>query len=170
MKVPPRQMFLCQLLGTAIAVIVQLLVAEYLMRSVDNICTPEAYPWTCRTMKSAYAATLIWGLVGPLKQFGQGSPYSFLLWFFLVGLALPLPFWYLSKRYSHSLWKYVHIPLILSVTNYVPNAPSVVYAMWFSMSFVFGFYIRRYFYSWWVDYNFPLAAALGFRGWPSLAY
>ncbi|KAJ1916037.1 hypothetical protein H4219_004004 [Mycoemilia scoparia] len=160
MKVPPRQMFICQIYGTILACITQLLVAEYLMNSVKDICTPDAYPWTCRTMNGAYSATLIWGLIGPAKQFGQGSPYAPLLWFFLIGILFPLPFWFLSKRYPNSLWRYVHVPLILSVTNYVPNAPSVVYPMWFLATFVFGFFIRRYYYRWWINNNFPLAAAL----------
>lgn len=47
MKIPPREMFTFQIIGTIIASFVSLGTTQYLMNTIANICTPSAYPFTC---------------------------------------------------------------------------------------------------------------------------
>ncbi|KAJ1652300.1 hypothetical protein IWQ61_007332 [Dispira simplex] len=160
MKIPPRHMFICQTFGTILAAMVQLLVAFWLMDSVEDICTDKGYPWTCRGAETFYSASVIWGLIGPAKMFGPESPYHPTLWFFLAGFLLPFPFYYLQKRYPGSWIQYIHIPLILSALSNWPPAPAMDYPMWFFYCFIFNFVVHRYRQGWWNRYTFTLSAAL----------
>ncbi|GFZ15659.1 oligopeptide transporter 4 [Actinidia rufa] len=51
MKIPPRSMFLVQFIGTIVAGTVNILVAWWLLTSIENICQdnllPPDSPWTC---------------------------------------------------------------------------------------------------------------------------
>jgi hypothetical protein len=45
-------------------------------------------------------------------MFGAGALYNSLLYGFLVGAILPIPFFLLRKKYK--LFEYVHIPVLLT--------------------------------------------------------
>ncbi|KAJ1980413.1 hypothetical protein H4R35_001136 [Dimargaris xerosporica] len=160
MKIPPRHMLICQTVGTIIAATMQLVVAYWLMGTVPNICTPQGFPWTCRSAETFYSASVIWGLIGPAKMFGPLSPYHPLLWFFLGGFLLPFPFYYLQRQFPGTWVQFIHIPLILFATGNWPPAPTVDFPMWFFWCFVFNFAIHRYRRQWWNKYTFTLSAAL----------
>ncbi|ORX65275.1 oligopeptide transporter 1 [Linderina pennispora] len=160
MKIPPRTLFIAQLVGTIICAFVQLGVAYWLMNTVKDMCTPEGRPWTCIQANTFYSASVIWGLVGPGRMFGSDSPYHVGLYLFIVGVFLPVPFWYLQKRYPNSLWKHVHIPLLFSASGYMPPAPSHIYVNWFIACTIFNYFIHKYRNQWWQRYAFSLSAGL----------
>ncbi|ORZ06653.1 OPT family small oligopeptide transporter [Absidia repens] len=158
-KVPPRAMFHVQIIGTAIAGVINLGVARWLMETIPNICTLEGYPFTCSSAQTFYSASIIWGAIGPRRMFASDSPYSPTLYFFLIGFILPIPFYLLSKRYPNSWVKYVHIPLIFNATGMMPPAVPVNFSMWCSVGFIFMFWLRRYRHDWWIKYNYITSAA-----------
>ncbi|KAI9501289.1 OPT oligopeptide transporter protein-domain-containing protein [Coemansia spiralis] len=158
MKVPPRHLFICQILGTIIAVFVQLGTAFWLMNSVENICTDDGFPFTCRQGRLFYSTMVIWGVFGPQRQFS--SRYSVLYWLFLVGIFLPLPFWVLKRKYPQSVWHYVNIPVALTYIGYMPNAPTHDFVMFTLFCFLFNYVLLKYKSVWWQKYNFTLTAAL----------
>ncbi|KAG0007020.1 hypothetical protein BGZ65_012381 [Modicella reniformis] len=47
MKIPPRDMFIFQMVGTMAAALVSMGTTSYLMKNIENICTEAAYPFTC---------------------------------------------------------------------------------------------------------------------------
>ncbi|KAJ2159811.1 hypothetical protein GGF46_002751 [Coemansia sp. RSA 552] len=161
MKIPPRQVLVYQLVGIVISVIVQTCLFFVLIDHVPNMCRPGGYPWVCRSTNLVYSASIIWNLIGPLKVFGEGSPYSPLLWGFLVGLVLPIPIYLLQRRFPGQAWlKHIYIPVILSGIVGLPPMPPVDFPMWFLFGFVFNFVVRRYWHGWWKKYNFTLSAGL----------
>ncbi|GJN18304.1 hypothetical protein PR202_gb05451 [Eleusine coracana subsp. coracana] len=89
MKIPPKSMFLVQLVGTIVAGTVNLGVAYWLLGSIPNICNdallPADSPWTCPSDRVFFDASVIWGLVGPRRIFGALGNYAALNWSFLVG-------------------------------------------------------------------------------------
>ncbi|GFY90104.1 oligopeptide transporter 4 [Actinidia rufa] len=113
MKIPPRSMFLVQLIGTIIAGNVNILVAWWLLASIENICQddllPPDSPWTCPGYRVFFDASVIWGLVGPKRIFGRLGNYSSMNWFFLGGAMGPVFCLALPQSISQS-W----IPLIPS--------------------------------------------------------
>lgn len=158
-KIPPKAMFWTQLVGTAIAGLINLATATWLMDTVEGICTPAAYPFTCPSARTFYSASVIWGAIGPQRMFGAESPYNTMLWFFLIGILIPIPFWYLSKRYPNSLIKYIHLPLIFNSTGMMPPAVPLNFSMWVTAGLFFGWYIHRYHRDWWTKYNYITSAA-----------
>lgn len=158
-KIPPKAMFWVQTVGTIIAGFINLATAKWLMSSVENICTTEGYPFTCPSAHTFYSASVIWGTIGPGNMFGNGSPYSSMNWFFLIGFILPIPFYFLSKKYPNSLWKYVHIPLIFNATGMMPPAVPLNFSMWCALGFISMYWLRRYRRDWWVKYNYITSAA-----------
>ncbi|KAI8076459.1 OPT family small oligopeptide transporter [Gilbertella persicaria] len=158
-KVPPKAMFWVQTLGTMIAGVINLATARWLMSSVPNICTDEAYPFTCPSAHTFYSASIIWGTIGPGKMFGGNSPYAVMNWFFLIGFLIPIPFYFLAKKFPNSPFKYVHIPLIFNATGMMPPAVPINFSMWCALGFVSMFWLRKYRRNWWIKYNYLTSAA-----------
>ncbi|KAJ1818779.1 hypothetical protein LPJ56_003776 [Coemansia sp. RSA 2599] len=158
MRIPPRHVFICQILGTVIAVFVQLSTAFWMMNTVKNICTDEGFPFTCRQGRLFYSTMVIWGVIGPQRQFA--GKYSVLYWMFLVGIFLPVPFWILRKRYPRSIWRHVNVPVALTYIGYMPNAPTHNFVMFTVFCFIFNYLLLKYRSRWWQKYNFALTAAL----------
>ncbi|RUP44421.1 OPT oligopeptide transporter protein-domain-containing protein [Jimgerdemannia flammicorona] len=159
-KVPPRAMFWSQLIGTIIASFINLATARWLLDSVDGICTDAGFPWTCRYARTFYSASVIWGIIGPAKMFGPGSLYAPVSWFFLIGAILPIPFYFMAKRYPNTWVQYIHIPVMLGATGTMPPAFPINFTMWFALGFIFMFYIRKYYHQWWYRYNYVFSAAM----------
>ncbi|CAF0916062.1 unnamed protein product [Adineta steineri] len=161
MKIPPRAMFATQLIGTMIAGIVNYTTAMYLMNNIPNICTTKNTKWTCPNANIFFSASIIWGAIGPVKMFGKGSMYSTLLYGFIIGALLPLPFWFLMKKYPNAKWlKYIHFPIMLSATGMMPPAPPGNYPSWLLVGFLFNFVLLRYARSWWKRYAYVFSAAM----------
>ncbi|KAF9290604.1 hypothetical protein BGZ68_006596 [Mortierella alpina] len=163
MKIPPRVMFMAQIISTLISGVINLSTATWLVNTRPNICTPEGFPFTCRSTKTFYSASIIWGAIGPARVFGnvQGALYSPVQWGFLVGALLPIPFWYASRKFPDVAWlKYVHWPVLLAATSNMPPALPYFYTNGLFLGFVFAFLLRRYRYNWWSRYNYLTSAAL----------
>ncbi len=63
-KIPPRAMFITQLIGTIIAGVINYLTANYLLTSIPHICTQENPRWTCPNANTFFSASIIWGAIG----------------------------------------------------------------------------------------------------------
>ncbi|KAF8934116.1 OPT family small oligopeptide transporter [Dissophora ornata] len=163
MKIPPRVMFMAQLVSTIISGLINLATALWLVNSRPHICTHEGYPFTCRNTNTFYSASIIWGAIGPARVFGSkdGALYAPVQWGFLVGAVLPIPFWYAAKKFPNITWlKYVHWPVLLAATSNMPPALPYFYANGLFLGFIFAFLLRRYRYDWWARYNYLTSAAL----------
>ncbi|KAI9228098.1 MAG: oligopeptide transporter OPT family [Piptocephalis tieghemiana] len=161
MKIPPRHMFLAQIIGTILAGLINLGTAYGMFHLVPNLCTESAGEWSCASANVFYAASVIWGVVGPARMFGPGSPYNTLLWCFLLGALLPVPFWLMARRQpASSFWARIHIPILLSATSMMPPAHPSMYPSWFLIGATFGWAVYRYRRSWWERYNYVLSAGL----------
>ncbi|TKY55919.1 Oligopeptide transporter 7 [Spatholobus suberectus] len=90
MKVPPRAMFMAQILGTTISALVHMGTAWWLMNTIPNICDrellPAGSPWTCPSDHVFYDASVIMGLIGPRRIFGDLGHYSPSIGSFWLGL------------------------------------------------------------------------------------
>ncbi|KAF9405419.1 hypothetical protein BGZ94_003559 [Podila epigama] len=163
MKIPPRVMYLAQLISTIIACVINLATATWLVNTQPNICTKEGYPFTCRSTNTFYSASIIWGAIAPARVFGNkdGALYSPVQWGFLVGALLPIPFWYASRKFPNVGWlKLVHWPVLLAATSNMPPALPYFYTNGLALGFIFMFWARRYRYEWWSRYNYLTSAAL----------
>jgi len=162
MKIPPRIMFMAQLVSTLLGGTINLATATWLIETRPHICTKQGYPFTCRSTNTFYSASIIWGAIGPARVFGsldQGI-YGPVTWGFLVGAILPVPFWLASKRWPHVKWLHlVHWPVLLAATSNMPPALPYMYTNGFLIGFVFMYLLKKYKFSWWARYNYLTSAA-----------
>ncbi|KAG0464497.1 hypothetical protein HPP92_020566 [Vanilla planifolia] len=165
MKIPPKSMFITQLVGTIISTSVYFSTTWMLLESVKNICDttnlPPNSPWTCPGDNVFYTASIVWGLVGTKNMFGKLGRYSNLNYFFIVGALLPIPFWLLNKVYPDIKWlKYMHVPLIVSGVSGISSAHSVNYIMWGTTGILFNYFIYKKYNKWWARHTYICSAAL----------
>ncbi|KZO94991.1 oligopeptide transporter [Calocera viscosa TUFC12733] len=161
-KIPPRATFIAQVVATLLSTIVQVGVKALLFNIVPDICQPtQAHNLTCPKNSVFFTASVLWGLIGPARQFGPISPYYPMVWSAcLFGALAPVPFWLLARRYPKSIWKSVNIPVILIAPTLIPPATGINYSSWFVVGFIFQYVIRRRFFQWWTKYNYILSSAL----------
>ncbi|KAK9990167.1 hypothetical protein SO802_025152 [Lithocarpus litseifolius] len=165
MKIPPRAMFMAQVLGTIIAAFAHLGTAWWLMDNIPNICNrallPAGSPWTCPSDHVFYDASVIWGLIGPQRIFGDLGYYSGINWFFLVGALAPVLVWLAHKASPDRQWiRLITIPVLLGAIIEMPPATAVNYTSWILIGFASGFIAYRYYRNLWSRYNYVLSGAL----------
>ncbi|KGO59642.1 Oligopeptide transporter OPT superfamily [Penicillium expansum] len=98
--------------------------------------------------------------VGPRRYFSNQIGYSALLYFFIIGAILPIPVYYMTRRYPNSLWRRIHVPLFLGGLNYLPPATGMNYGSWAAVGLTFGWLVRKRLHGWWSKYNFVLSSAM----------
>ncbi|KAJ8083693.1 hypothetical protein PM082_002459 [Marasmius tenuissimus] len=161
MKIPPRTMFTIQLVAATISCFVVNGVQNWVLANVEDVCTRNQKDgFICPGQMTFATATVIWGAIGPQRLFSPGQPYNFTLYFLLIGAALPIPFYFLARRYPLSFWRYVNVPLMFAGAAGIPPASGINYASWALVGFIFNFVIRRRHFRWWMRYNFILSAGL----------
>ncbi|KAG0084837.1 hypothetical protein BGZ93_000997 [Podila epicladia] len=163
MKIPPRIMFMAQVISTVISGIINLSTATWLINTRPHVCTQKGYPFTCRNTNTFYSASIIWGAIGPARVFGNkdGALYAPVQWAFVVGAILPLVSWLLAKKFPNVGWlKLVHWPVLLAATSNMPPYLPYMYVNGLFVGFVFMFWMRRYKYGWWSRYNYLTSAAM----------
>jgi OPT family oligopeptide transporter len=135
------------------------------METVPNICNtellPDGSPWTCPGDHVFYDASVIWGLIGPRRIFGDMGTYSAVNWFFLGGAVAPFLVWLAHKAFPSRSWiLLINMPVLIGATNQMPPATAVNYSTWILVGFLSGFVVYRYRRSWWERHNYLLSGAL----------
>jgi len=161
MKIPPRTMFWAQVIATVIAGTVQLGVQAWMFTNITDMCSPkQANGFICPSTEVFGTASIIWGVIGPARQFSHGQIYYGLSFFFLIGFLAPVITWLISLKWPNTLLKYINFPVIFSGTGAIPPASAVNYVPWAIVGFIFQYVIRRRHFAWWTKYNYVLSAAL----------
>nr|XP_048319811.1 oligopeptide transporter 7-like isoform X3 [Ziziphus jujuba var. spinosa] len=161
MKIPPRTMFMAQIVGTFIATIVYLGTAWWLMETIPDLCEDPSSIWTCPTDSVFYNGSVIWGLIGPRRIFGDLGTYSAINWFFLGGAIATVLVWVACKAFPRQDWiRLVNMPLLLAATTPMPPATAVNVSTWIIVGFLSGFVVYRYKPELWRRHNYVLSGAL----------
>jgi OPT family oligopeptide transporter len=155
-----------QLVGTLVASSVYFGTSWWLLETVNDICDknklPEGSPWACPADSVFFNASIIWGVVGPLRMFGHLGRYAKMYCFFLIGALAPVPFWALSRTFPATApWvRLVNMPVLLGATASMPPARSVNYLMWGAVELLFNYVVYRRYKGWWARHNYVLSAGL----------
>ncbi|KAF9438255.1 hypothetical protein BGZ76_008988 [Entomortierella beljakovae] len=160
MKIPPRDMFIFQMVGTMAAALVSMGTTSYLMGNIKDICTDAAYPFTCPSASIFGASSVVWGVVGPKKFLSTSSLYHPIVWFFFIGFLLPVPFYFLARKYPNSWVKDINMAAFMLGGGPFPPAGASIMTTWALIGFIFNFVIKRKHFGWWSKYNYVMSAAL----------
>ncbi|CAE6413329.1 unnamed protein product [Rhizoctonia solani] len=161
MKVPPRLMYLSQIVASLVSCFVVVGVQAWMFEHIPDLCQKDQpNKFTCPGVRVFGTASLIWGGIGPARAFNPGQIYYPLTFCFLIGAVLPIPLYFLARRYPHSWFKYVNMPVVFTGTGNLPPASGINYSSWVMVGFIFQYWIRRRHFGWWSRYNYILSAAL----------
>ncbi|KNA19700.1 hypothetical protein SOVF_058850 [Spinacia oleracea] len=165
MKIPPRKMYMAQVVGTLVSVAVYTGTAWWVMETIPHICDttqlPPDSPWTCSYDKTFYSASVIWGLVGPRRIFGNLGYYSHINWFFLLGAIAPCLVWVATKAFPRQKWiGLINMPVLMGATMMMPPASAVNFISWIIVGFISGYIVLRYRPKMWERYNYILSGGL----------
>jgi OPT family oligopeptide transporter len=152
LHIAPWVTFNCQMWATFVSTLVCTAVLNYQMNKIPDVCSPtQKDRFTCPEGKAFFADSVLWGTLGPKKMFGPGATYNGLLWCFPLGAVLPIPFYFLRKKFK--IFAYFHVPAFLA--GGLDWASGNMTAIWpaVPVAYVFNYYIRRRYLGWWSKYN-----------------
>ncbi|KAE8333829.1 OPT oligopeptide transporter protein-domain-containing protein [Aspergillus sergii] len=159
LHIAPRTLFLAQGLATLIGAVVQCGVTVFMITRIDGVCTPDANGgFTCPHGRVTYSSSLIWGALGPGRNFSPGQIYGNLLWFFLAGPLVVIVTYLIGRRWKQA--NYISWPVAFGAMSLVPPATGISFSSWWIVNFIFNGLIKRRRPAWWSKYNYVLSAAL----------
>ncbi|KAI8831018.1 OPT oligopeptide transporter protein-domain-containing protein [Chytriomyces cf. hyalinus JEL632] len=168
MKIPPRSLFLAQLVSTIWGACVSTTAACALLESFGTNPTGEHYwkvqdlpsnsGWNLQNYNTFFSAGVIWGAIGPVRFFGQGSPYFKTLLGFVVGFILPVIPWLMHKIQPNGYWHLINIPLITVLSQNPYSQQSNLITPLLVAIFV-NYYLKLYRTLWWKKYAYVMSAA-----------
>ncbi|MBW0487029.1 hypothetical protein O181_026744 [Austropuccinia psidii MF-1] len=161
-KIPPKDMFISQILGTAIGgvvnyIFIRLVIAEK-REFLDGTIIDPTGQWTGRKPEMFYSGSVVWGLIGPFRFFS--GKYKVLFWGIPLGFLLPFIPWYLSKHYPTTSWKYFSVPLFLHGAIQPPRQPNNIIVGGFIAAYLSQYWALRRRPMWFHNYNYILSSAL----------
>ncbi|PFH58232.1 hypothetical protein XA68_13995 [Ophiocordyceps unilateralis] len=161
MKIPPRIMFLVQVVATLVSSLTQIGVLNWMFANVAGLCTSDAVNgFTCPIARVHFNGSILWGVVGPGEFFGNRAIYRALVWCFPLGAILPLPLWLYARRRRDSLVRKINLPVLLGAMSWIPPATGLNFSVWALVCYLFNFLLRRRANAWWAKYTMTLSAAL----------
>ena len=161
MKIPPRILFIVQMVATVVSSLTQIGVLNWMFANVRGLCTPEAINgFTCPIARVHFNGSILWGVVGPAEFFGPTAMYRSLVWCFLIGAILPIPLWLYSRHKKGSLLRKVNFPVIFGTMGWIPPATGLNFSVWAVVCYLFNYVIKRRAGAWWAKYTMTLSAAL----------
>lgn len=108
-----------------------------------------------------YDASVIWGLVGPQRIFGNLGHYGKINYFFVGGAIAPVLVWLLHKAFPKQRWiSLINMPVILGATAMMPPASAVNYTSWLIVAFLSGYVVFKFRPKLWERYNYVLSGGL----------
>ena len=162
MKVPKRTVFWAQFISCIIGALVQVGILIFMLDNIEGICKPDQKDhFTCPQGTTNFAASVIWGLVGPKRLISVGKIYSGFLYFFWIGALCTIIVWALQKCFPRNTYlKQINMVVFFGALGNYPPATGLNYTSAFVVGFLFNYMIKRRWGNWWLKYNFVLSCAL----------
>ncbi|KAI1651420.1 OPT-domain-containing protein [Daldinia loculata] len=161
MKIPPRLLFLVQMVATIVSSITQILVLNWMFLNVPGICTPSAINgFTCPIARVHFNGSILWGVVGPAEFFGPNATYRPLVWCFLIGAVAPIPLWLYGRNKKSSIVRKINLPVLFGSLSWIPPATGLNFSVWAVVCYIFNYLIKNRATAWWAKYTMTLSAAL----------
>jgi OPT family small oligopeptide transporter len=114
MKVPPKTAFTAQIVAAIWASFVQIAVMNWTLGNISDVCSRlQESHFTCPNGRAFFSNSITWGVIGPHRMFGPGSIYSAIHYYWLIGAALPVTFFFLVRAAPKSPLRYLNAPVML---------------------------------------------------------
>jgi hypothetical protein len=132
-----------------------------LFERFPDICTPDQpQRLVCPHAPVFFTSSVIWGLVGPVRQFGSGAIYHPMLYAMIFGALIPVPFWLWIRRRPKSLASKIFTPAWFANSFNSPPVTGINVSSSFVVGFIFQYIIRKKNFLWWAKFNYVTSAGL----------
>lgn len=161
MKIPPRTMFMAQVVATTFSCFIQILTLNYALKNIPGVCdTMQPEHFTCPGGRVFFSASVIWGLIGPARMFSPGQIYSSLFYYFIFGAIVPVLIYFYQKRWPKSPARFLIAPVIFGGAGSIPPATPLNYLSWGIVGYIFQYRIKKNNFAWWSRLNFLTSSGL----------
>ncbi|KAG9318821.1 OPT oligopeptide transporter protein-domain-containing protein [Chiua virens] len=160
-KLPPRASFTAQVIGTLLGAILN----YFLMNSIianerDILLSVEGTNiWSGQQPQQYNSQAIAWGGLSH-QLFSVGMRYQWVPWAYLVGVAVPVPFWIIHRYWPKLRADYLYTPIICYFLGYLCVGINSSVMMYFIIAFVSQWWLRTRHPRWFQKYNYIIGAAL----------
>ncbi|ODV79853.1 OPT-domain-containing protein [Suhomyces tanzawaensis NRRL Y-17324] len=158
-KIPPRAMFRIQIIGVFVGTFINLAALNFKINHIEDYCAPlQKDKFSCPNSGTIFAASVIWGVIGPKKVFH--GLYPIMQYAFLIGALVAIPFVIIKLYGPKKYVKYFQPSLILG--GFIIWAPgSIFYQLGqVYLSTAFMWYGKSRYPAFWNKYNYVFSSAM----------
>ncbi|UJR07435.1 hypothetical protein I4U23_011721 [Adineta vaga] len=138
MKIPPRILFLVQLIACLVCSSFGAGIQYYFYAVKRYYEHPDAYKFESMFDLTNVGSTIVNNTSFITSQMPQNRIF---FWSLLIGALLPIPFWFASRKYK---WCHlVHIPLMLATVSWMPLVDTGTMLTWLIIGFSAVILVRR---------------------------
>ncbi|KAG8978820.1 hypothetical protein FRB90_008327, partial [Tulasnella sp. 427] len=139
MKVPPRYSFIALLIACITTTVIPIGVVDLIFAGVDDVCeSGQAARLNCYRVQGIYTSSIVWGLIGPNRQFGKRGVYYGSVFALIAGALLPVVIWCCTRLCQRPKWlRSVNFAVALNGLAAIPPATGINYTSWFGVGFLF---------------------------------
>ncbi|KAJ3260957.1 hypothetical protein HK103_006912 [Boothiomyces macroporosus] len=166
MKIPPRVIFFMQFYGIIAGSTMNYLNFDYATRRNDLVWKATHFnststQWSARLPEILNSDSEIFGAISPQRFFNDpNTNYSFLFWFFLAGLLLPIITFMLAKALPRAGFHYINWPIIFQSVGLVVSGHANAIFITTLITIGTQYYLRKHYRGWYDKYNYIVAAGL----------
>ncbi|BGP27035.1 hypothetical protein JCM10295v2_005997 [Rhodotorula toruloides] len=160
-KVPPRTTLWVQSLGTVVGAILQLIIMKSVIHNQREILLDiqGSNIWSGQQVQSFNSQAVSWGALAK-HMYGPGSTYFIIPIAMVIGLAVPLPFYFGHKFFPKLHLNTVVTPIICWCLGYLSVGINSSVFTTMLLGIMSQFVLRRYYATWFRKVHFLMSAAL----------
>ncbi|KIM37745.1 hypothetical protein M413DRAFT_254678 [Hebeloma cylindrosporum] len=160
-KLPPRATFTVQSLGAVIGGLLNYVIMKTIIKSRRELLlsVQGTNVWSGQQVQSFNSNAISWGALGSIL-YAPGGRYAIVPFSILLGLAVPIPFWLIHKKFPKLGANKVVTPVLCWTLGYLSVGINSSVFTTFLLAVFSQYYLRKYRPVWFRKYNFLLSAAL----------
>ncbi|GAA6063037.1 hypothetical protein JCM10212_001016 [Sporobolomyces blumeae] len=160
-KLPPRATFGVQCIGTVVGAILQLIIMKSVISSQREILlsVQGSNIWSGQQVQSFNSQAVAWGALSK-HLYSPGSTYFIIPLAIIIGLAVPLPFYFAHRFFPRFGFDKFVSPITCWCLGYLSVGINSSVFTTMLVAIISQFYLRRYCSSWFRKYNYLMSAGL----------
>ncbi|KDE06610.1 hypothetical protein MVLG_03106 [Microbotryum lychnidis-dioicae p1A1 Lamole] len=160
-KLPPMSTFVCQVVGTIVGAILQLIIMKSIISAQREILlsVQGTNIWSGQQVQTYNSQAVAWGALAK-SMYGPGRPYFLIPLSIAIGLFVPVPFWLGHKLFPKLKLNQVVTPIMCWCVGYLSVGINSSIFGTMCIALFSQYYLRRRRATWFRKYNYLLSAAL----------
>ncbi|KAK0199297.1 peptide transporter MTD1 [Desarmillaria ectypa] len=160
-KLPPRVTFAVQSAGAVIGGLLNYVIMKVIISAHREVLldVQGSNVWSGQQVQSFNSDAVSWGALGK-QLYSPSGRYGIVPLSILIGLAVPIPFWLIHRRYPKLGANHVVTPILCWTLGYLSVGINTSVFTTFCLAVFSQYYLRRYRPGWFRKYNFLMSAAL----------